>query len=569
MCGDFIPKGKKMTVKENKGYIYARKCARAKQGGKIPVYVIMQAKKWMKIADGKSKRAYVDEAEHERILSIMHLMMHPDLHVPMDEGLEPYAMWLITAIFCTKNSSTRYRLYTTALLEIARKNFKTFVSAVIFIIAMLLEPPFSRLFSVAPDFKISNELRIAVRKILKSSPLLCEHFKVCRDYIRCNITEIEYTPLAYSNDRLDSRQANVWLADEAAAMDTYPIEAMRSSQVLLKNKLGVIISTKYPREMSGFADEVDAAKKSLDGRMKRDDIFALIYEPDESLVNLWEKDDRVLYQANPVALDNKEMLDTLRSDRTMAILYENKRQNFLCKHCNIPYRSVGAEGYVAIDAVRRCKTRNIPWEDTDVYLGVDLSQTDDNTAVAMVRYDPDEDMIYARVRGFIPRGRVEIKSELEKLDYKRLIKRGDCFACGDTIIDYRYVESYILGIEKNCSVTVVGAGFDRYNAMSTMQKLENADEPVPCTEVKQHSSVLHPATKLLREYILSGRFRYEDNLLLENSFENAMCTKDTNLNMYVNKKKSNGKVDMVVALINAVYMMMQYEMIGGDDAFVG
>ena len=115
----------------------------------------------------------------------------------------------------------------------------------------------------------------------------------------------------------------------------------------------------------------------------------------------------------------------------------------------------------------------------------------------------------------------------------------------------------------------MGAGFDRYNAMSTMQKLENADEPITCTEVKQHSSVLHPATKLLREYILEGKFRYESNMLLENSFENARCTYDTNMNMYVNKKKSKGKVDMVVALINAVYMMMQYEMIGGEEVFVG
>lgn len=553
----------------NKGTEYARACARARKGGKVPVYVIMQAKAWVKIADGRSREAYIDEEECERIEKIMRLMVHPDLMCDMYEGMEPYALWLITAVFCTKNRKTGSRWYTTAVLEIARKNFKTFVSAVVFIISMLLEPPFSRLFSVAPDFKISNELRLAVRKILKSSPLLCDHFRICRDYIRCGITETEYTPLAYSNDRLDSRQANVWLADEAGAMGTYPIEAMRSSQVLLKNKLGVIISTKYPSEFSGFTDEVDAAKKALDGRLNKKGIFALLYEPDESLINSWEKDDHVLYQANPVAVGNKAMMDTLREDRTMAILYENKRENFLCKHCNIRYKSVGAEGYTPIDAVRECMVRSVEWENTDVYIGVDLSQTDDNTAVAMVRYDEDEDIIYARVKGFIPADKIEIKSEAEKLDYKRMIKRGDCFACGDNIIDYHFVENYILSIERENRVSITGAGFDRYNAMSTMQKLESADNPVSCTEVKQHSSVLHPATKLLREYILSGRLRCEENLLLENSFENAMCTYDTNLNMYVNKKKSKGKVDMVVALINAVYMMMQYEIIGGDDIFVG
>ena len=557
-----------MDIKENRGYKYAVKCSRAKQGGKIPMYVIMQARAWVKIANGRNRKTYIDTAEYERITGIMRLMVHPDLMCDMYEGLEPYAMWLIVAVFCTKDRKTGRRTYKTAILEIARKNFKTFVSAVIFIIAMLLEPNMSRLFSVAPSYKISLELWTAVKKILKNSPKLCDHFKICRDYVRCKITETEYMPLAYSNDKLDSRQANVWLADEAAAMDTYPIEAMRSSQVLLKNKLGVIISTRYPREMSGFLDEVDAAKRSLDGRRPQEGLFALIYEPDESIVNDWQTDDRVLYQANPHALDDKDMLDTLMTDRTMAILYENKRENFLCKHCNIAYKSVGAEGYVGIDSVRKCRVKTIEWAGKDVYLGCDLSQTDDNTAVAMVRYDRDEDIIYARATGFIPQAKIDEKSEAEKFDYRLCIRKGGCYACGDTIIDYGFVESFMLGIEERHGVSIAGAGFDRYNAMSTMQKLESAENAIECTEVKQHSSVLHPATKLLREYILSGRFRYEENLLLENSFENARCTYDNNMNMYVNKKKSKEKVDMVVALINAVYMMMQYEMIQ-DEVFVG
>ena len=41
------------------------------------------------------------------------------------------------------------------------------------------------------------------------------------------------------------------------------------------------------------------------------------------------------------------------------------------------------------------------------------------------------------------------------------------------------------------------------------------------------------------------------------NFQNARCTEDTNLNKYVNKKKSSGKVDMVVATINAVYLLQQ------------
>ena len=43
--------------------------------------------------------------------------------------------------------------------------------------------------------------------------------------------------------------------------------------------------------------------------------------------------------------------------------------------------------------------------------------------------------------------------------------------------------------------------------------------------------------------------------MLEINFQNSRCTEDTNLNKYVNKKKSAGKVDCVVALINALYLL--------------
>ena len=55
--------------------------------------------------------------------------------------------------------------------------------------------------------------------------------------------------------------------------------------------------------------------------------------------------------------------------------------------------------------------------------------------------------------------------------------------------------------------------------------------------------------------------------MLEINFQNARCTEDTNLNKYVNKKKSNGKVDMVVSLINAMYLLQQ-EQLYGDNGFV-
>lgn len=555
-----------MSIEKTTAYKYALSCIE-EGNDKVGRYIKKQAVNWLEIADGRNGTAYVNEKEWERIKGILTLMMHPDTGQNMLVSLEPYALWLIMAVFCTFRRDNRRRLYTTALLEISRKNYKTFTSAVIFIIAMLCEARFSRLFSVAPDYKLSSELRLAVRKIIKVSPLLVKHFKITREMITCQLTDTEYTPLAYSNDRMDGKLANVFLADEAGALDSYPVEAMRSSQITLKNKLGIIISTQYPNENNVLIDEIDLAKKILDGLSDIDSVFALLYEPDDELIKDWETDDRVIYQSNPVAVRNPDVFDAVIKMREMAILYENKRENYLCKHNNIMYKGVGSEGYVSIDAVRLCACEHPEgwWNGRTVYLGVDLSQTDDNTAVAMVTID-DEGLIHAAVFGFIPEERIDMKSENEKLDYRRCIREGCCFGCGDEVIDYGFVEDFILHLEEKFGVTVADAGFDRYNAISTVQKLEAADSPINCTLVKQHSSVLHPATKLLKEYILSQKFRYEKNLLLENSFENARCTEDTNLNKYVNKKRSAGKVDMVVALINAVYLLNENVLL--DSGFV-
>jgi phage terminase large subunit-like protein len=555
-------------IKESRAYKYAQWCI--EDGNRmVPKYVKKQAKAWIDIADGKDQEACVDEKAFNKIYKLLKLMVHPDLLCPMDEGLEDYAWLLIVAVLCTKlkndkNKDIRY--YETAVLEICRKNFKTFNSAVIFILLLLTDPQFSRFFSVAPDLKLSSELKLAIRKIIKVSPLLAadDVFKILRSEIRCLLTDSEYVPLAYSEDRMDGKLANAFLADEAGAMDSYPIEAMRSSQITLFNKLGIIISTQYPNDNNAMIDEIDISKKVLDGLLDNKRRFSLLYEPDDDLLtnDQWQTNDLVIYQSNPVAVSHEYVFEAIKEMRTMAILYENKRENYLCKHNNIKYKGLGIEGYIPIDKVRECKIKEDLdfWKDKRVWVGLDLSQTDDNTAVAMVtEYNG---IIYSKVFGFIPKDKIEYKSKREQIDYNRLIRHKVCYACGDEVIDYSYIETFLIELEVNYGVEIMQVGYDRYNAISTVQKLEAAG--YECVEIKQHSSVLHMPTKLLKECVLNKKFRYDENLMLEINFQNARCTEDTNLNKYVNKKKSEGKVDMVVALINAIYLLQQDLLYGSD-----
>lgn len=560
-------------MKNGKAYRYALWCVQENEG-KIPKYVKLQAKDWINIADGDDSDAYVDQAEYEKVCKLLKLMVHPDLRCSVYDGLEDYAWLMIVAGLCTycRNSEQKSRFYETILLEIARKNFKTFNSAVIFILLMLTEPDFSRFFSVAPDLSLSSELKNAIRKIIKVSPALYDEdepaFKILRSQVICLLNDNEYTPLAYSQDGMDGKMANAYLADEAGALDEYPVEAMRSSQITLFNKLGIIISTQYPNDNNVLVDEIDIAKKTLDGLMENRRYFSLLYEPDDELKqgDVWQTDDRVIYQSNPVAVTHQYIFDNIKKKRALAILYDNKKENYLCKHNNILYKGLGVVGYVDIQKVKfgKIEKDDAWWRGREVYVGLDLSLTDDNTAVAMAAEDGE--YIRARVMGFLPTGKIEIKSDKEHVDYRRFIKAGDCIDCGDEVIDYSVVEKYITKtIQEDFGAIIKQTGYDRYNAISSVQKLEA--EGIECVEIKQHSSVLHMPTKFLKECILNGEFRYEENRLLEINFQNARCTEDTNLNKYVNKKKSTGKVDMVVALINAVYLLQQ-DILYGDNGFV-
>ena len=329
------------------------------------------------------------------------------------------------------------------------------------------------------------------------------------------------------------------------------IIAYFKKNVNILNKLGCIISTKYPSVNNPFEDEVNYAKRVLDGVEQDETLFALLYEPDST--DNWMTDDLILKHANPVALEIPEIWEDLIKKRARAISLESARENFLTKHCNIIYQGAGTENFVDIKDLINCRVNKINWQGREVYIGVDLSLTNDNTAVAMVSVD-DDNKILANVFCFIPEGRIEEKSKSEHLDYKRFVLNKQCIACGNKTIDYGAVEEFVFGIEEKYGVTIRAIGYDRYNALSSAQKW---DKKYNTAQIRQHSDTLHPPTKLLSEKITNGEFEYEKNPLLEINFENSKCTYDTNLNRYITKKKSRGKVDMVMALINAIHLLQQ------------
>lgn len=568
-------------IKNHPSYIYAKKVVEGELipppifyelNGNMkvisPKYVKIQCEIFLNIADDKIEKYCINKnrvKKIDKICKVLKMAKGIKAGERIYDSLAGYQWLLIVASLCTVyRDNQSKRRYETVILEICRKNGKTFIVAFIILLLFYLEPKYSRFFSVAPDGALAKEIKQALEPLIKVNADVFEEgeFKLLRDRIRHNPTENEYMPLNYSNDRMDGKEPSVFVADEVGALPSpYAIEAMRSGQLLVVNKLGFIISTKYPKIDNPMEDEVGYGKKVLDGIKEDETIFSLLYEPNET--KNWTNDDNIILQSNPLAIEYDAVYKDLLEKRKKAIEIESKRENFLTKHCNIIYQGAGTESFIDVQDVQKCRVDKIDWKGREVFLGVDLALTNDNCAVAMVA--DDDGTILAEAIGFVPEGRIEEKNQAEKVNYYEFINQMKCIACGDRTVDYKVIEDFVFNIEEKYDVVILGIGYDRMNGLSSAQKW---DEFYNTVQIRQHSDTLHAPTKLLYEKIMNKEFQYENNKLLEINFQNAKCVFDTNMNRYIHKKKSNGKVDLVFALIDAIYLLQQEVYLENGNFFV-
>lgn len=460
-----------------------------------------------------------------------------------------------------KDDSDKFR-YRECVLFVPRKSAKTFLVAVVIIILMLTEENYSEFYSICLDRDLAGEVKKAIRQIIEASPALTEYFKIPKTLsgrVECLITHSFYQPRTAEANRNNAIRPSAFIADEYGAMkDNSNVAAMKSGQLSVKNPLMFKVTTAYAEDKSIMLDELDYLKRIYAGTETDERLFALLYYAPED--HLW--DDIGLEMANPLRVP--ENYYEIRESRAKALAKPSEREEFLTKHMNHFVPSNSGEEFIAIEDMKKCRNADaFNWAGRDVYVGIDLAMTNDNCAVAMVTADGDK--IAAKAWSFIPADKVDSKSQLERTDYRRFIRNGSCFPCGDEVVDYGFIEQFIVEMPRRFGVNVIQIGYDRYNCISTANKLDSAG--FECVEVKQHSSVLHPPIKLIRDSILGGNFEYDADPQFESNFQSARALYDTNLNMYLSKKKSTGKIDMLMATVDAVYLLQQ-DMLFGRDTFV-
>lgn len=163
-----------MLDKSHPAYVYAKRVTRREVNA--PKYVLKQCREFIRVADGRDKKYTINTETVAKIDALLKLFIMP---TGSRAGESIYSatigyQWLFyVAVLCTVwKSEPDRRRYQTAILEICRKNFKTFTIAIIFLLLFFIEPRFSKFFSVAPDGTLSKEVQSAIDEIISASPAL-------------------------------------------------------------------------------------------------------------------------------------------------------------------------------------------------------------------------------------------------------------------------------------------------------------------------------------------------------------------------------------------------------------
>ena len=180
------------------------------------------------------------------------------------------------------------------------------------------------------------------------------------------------------------------------------------------------------------------------------------------------------------------------------------------------------------------------------YLGLDLSQKYDITAMA--RIFPRDDKLYLFWDMWIPANNVMRRVQRDKVPYDQWIRAGLMRTTPGNIVDYNFIEKYIMEESKKYDFREIA--YDPWRAGRTAQELEA--KGLRTVEVRQgYGSMSNPTIEFLA-YIIGGTIQHGGNPVARWAADNMVVISDSNENIRPDKQKSTERIDPIVAAIIAL-----------------
>lgn len=188
-------------------------------------------------------------------------------------------------------------------------------------------------------------------------------------------------------------------------------------------------------------------------------------------------------------------------------------------------------------------------EGRDCYAGLDLSSTNDITALVLMFPPRDENEKYVMLPFFwIPEDSIPLRVRRSGVPYDVWHKQGCLNATEGNVIHYSFIEKFIEDLGQKYHICEIA--FDRWGATQMVQDLEGMGFTV--VPFGQGFKDMSPPTKEFIKLLMEGRIIHGGNPVLRWMSGNVIVDRDAAENIKPTKAKSPEKIDGIVAAIMAL-----------------
>lgn len=468
------------------------------------------------------------------------------IHAGRKLVLRPWQRDIVHAIYATDENGLRK--IRTALVTLPRKNGKTTLAASL-ALCHLLGPesePRGQIFSAASDREQASIIYREMEAIILSVPEFAArcHIQSFHKTITDTATGSVYRAMTADSRKAHGLSPSFMVYDELAqSNDRELYDNLTTGTGARKEPLMVVISTQSADPNHIMSELVDYALKIQDGTLPVDPAFygAVYAAPDNA--DPW--DEGVWADCNP-ALGDFRSLEEMRVFAEQAKKIPAKESIFRALYLN--QRCDPAAKWISTSDFGACVGEIPDLSGRECYAGLDLSSTQDLSALSLCFVPQNGDPFYTLHYAWCPENAIKARSKADRVPYDLWHKQGYIEATPGTVVDYSYILKRIEAITKQ--FTLKALLFDRWGATKIVNDLEGMGLTI--LEFGQGYKSMSPPSKEMEKLVLEHKIIFPDNPALAWCFSNVIVETDAAGNVKPSKKKSKEKIDLVVSTVMAL-----------------
>ena len=466
---------------------------------------------------------------------------------------------IICDVYGTVNNRG-YRQYQYAYLEVAKKNGKTEMTSALAIYHLVCDAPGGQIYCCAAEREQASLVYKAAKQMIEQDVELSKLLRVVdsKKEIHNDATGTYLKVLsaeAYSKHGINP---TVVIFDELHAQpnrDLWDVMTFGSGSARKEPLYWIITTAGDDPDRKSIGWEIhEKAQKIISGEIEEPNFYAKIYGVPVDVADIF--DEQVWYQANP-SLGLSIDIEKLRQESQSAKNSERVERLFRWLRLNqwVQLKKIGWLPLTLWD-----KTQGSWSVDTLVgrycYLGLDLSSTTDLTAIALL-FPPQAGFDEWRCifKAFVPAEKMKERVARDHVPYDKWVDAGYLIATDGNAVDYELVQKEIESCARKYKVKFVCA--DKWNSLMLTQSI--AKKGIKTIEIPQTMDGMSPGMKELERLMRSGELSHEVNPLARWCFGNVIIATDGNENIKPMKNKSIERIDLIVALIDAMSAAIKLE----------